>query len=236
MEKKEFVKEVKGLVVKFFNEDYNYQIEELTEDRLWIERGPMGYSLGFNIQDNLIGIFFEREIPEISGLLVSEIRREDTIDVLKANLTNLMREFDKIKKFYDESVMELLKIKKWFEPHNFKVFLNRGGILSCKVYDSSTCSSGIYQEIRVKYDPKSGNSEVSTMRSFKRLVEDFREGYNILYMARSKGLKATYRSDSEEFGKRHCLLIKESELETSSFPGWKTLLDVSEDLEFFKSI
>ena len=235
MEKKEFVKEVKSLVVKFFNEDYNYQFEELAEDQLWIERGPIGHSLGFNIQDNLIGIFFEKEIPEISGILVSEIRREDTISVLKENLTNLMREFDKIKKFYDESVMELLKIKKWFEPHNFKVFLNRGGILSCTVHDDSNCKLGIFQEIRTKYDLSSENIEVRTMRSHKRMVEDFREGYDVLYQVRTKGLKAIYRSDSEEFGQKHCLLIKETR-HVEKFQGWKSLLDITEDLEFFGSI
>ena len=237
MEKQEFVKEVKELLVKFFNEDYNYQVEEPTEDRLWIENGPMGHSLGFNIQNGWVGVYLEKEIPEVPVITIEGTSHKSTLSTLKSNLNLLLRGVDKVLKFYHDSMAELLEMYKDFEPCNFRLKILSEGNIITHVYDARGCKkSGAYQDIQVTWNPTTDETTISSYRSYKRYVENFLEGYNILQIARSKGLVASYRDVNKDNANRHCLLISKSKDGFEEFPGWKSIMNPNKDLELFRSI
>lgn len=234
--KNEFVKEVKEILVKFFNKDYNYQIEELAENQLWIKDGPMGYSLGFYIQENWIGVYLEKEIPEVPAIIISGTGYESTLSSLKSNLNLLLRRVDKVLKFYHDGVVELLGMYEDFEPCDLKMRVLPDGNLAVNKYDSTLCKrGGAYQDIRVTWNPETDDVTVSSYRSYKRYVGNDIEGYNTLYIARSKGLSASYKVE-EDNTSGYCLLIRKSKEDFKGFPGWKSIMDPSKDLELFRSI
>lgn len=221
--KDDFVKEVKETLVGFFGIDHNYQLIEPTEDRLWIgvEEGPKGYNFGFNIQNNWIGIYLEEGIPEVPAITIAGAEYEDTVKILKKNLDLLLRKIDKILEFYHRGIRDLLVIKEGFEPYRFKLSLNYEGLLACGIHDSSKDSTeGISQDIKVIFNPELDKTRVLTCRSYKRYVEDYKEGYNTLCIARFHGMEANYIDLTvENKPNRFCFLVKKSEDEVMGFPG-----------------
>ena len=236
--KKEFVKEVKEILVNFFNRDYNYQLEEIDEDHLWMENGPRGLSLGFNIQNSWIGIYLEKEIPEVPAITFEGTSYESTLSTLKSNLNLLLREIDKVLKFYHDSVVELLKVNEDFEPCSFRLTIFPDGRIATHVCDYSGCKrgGGAFQDMEVTWKHETGETTVSSYRSYKRYVESYLEGYNVLQIARSKDLIASYRGVNKDNVNMHCLLINKSKEGFEEFPGWKSIMDPTKDLELFRSI
>ena len=233
MEEKDFIDSASNIITELFKSRYNYEVEDVDDGLIWVQLG-FNYDFGFAIQHNSIGIFFERDIPEIPGVTISELNCEDTLRVLESRLLVFIRDLDRIKNFYDNSVIELLKEKKNFKPHEFKLnLIDKYGWLTCYMHDTR---SGVYQEIKVKYHPETGATFIRLGSNIKRMVKDYKDGYDLLYRSRAKGVKSIYLDESFVVKRRHCVLTKESEKYVASFPGWKSILDVSEDLEVLKSI
>lgn len=236
--KAEFVKEVKGILINFFDRDHNYQLVEPTEDQLWITEGPLECSFGFNIQDNRIGIYLERGIPEVPAILIAGDKYEDTVEILKKNLDLLLRKIDKILEFYHKSIRDLFMVKKDFEPSGFRLCLNDKGLLACGIYDGGReDTNDISQDIRVIFNPELDKTKILSWRSYNRYVNDRIEGYNTLCVARFHGIEATYlETVVENKTNRFCHLIKKSEDDVTGFPGWSSVMDMSKDLELFRRI
>lgn len=187
-------------------------------------------------QDYSMGIFFEKDIPEIPGITIYDNKEEVALNKLRNWLPVLLRDVDNIKKFHDQCIMGLLRERKDFKPHDFKLSLFGDGRLWCFYSESNTLNSGISQNVRIKYNTETGAIEVDTDRIIEYYVKNYKIGYDILYKARTINLDAIYFDKSWEIKRRHCMITKSSTKNFTSFPGWKKILDVSKDSKILKSI